>query len=58
MSNYLQEPLAALLRPKNLDEFIGQSHLVGGFIKFAALLFGLGLIFQWEKSLFKKESSV
>src|SRR5690606_9036937 len=23
------EPLAALLRPQNLDEFIGQSHLVG-----------------------------
>ncbi len=23
------EPLAALLRPKNLDEYIGQSHLVG-----------------------------
>ena len=25
----LNQPLAALLRPKNLDEFIGQSHLVG-----------------------------
>ncbi len=24
-----QEPLAAAIRPKNLDEFIGQSHLVG-----------------------------
>lgn len=26
---YTQEPLAALIRPKNLDEFIGQKHLVG-----------------------------
>ena len=26
MSN---EPLAAILRPNNLDEFIGQKHLVG-----------------------------
>ena len=25
----LSQPLASLLRPKNLDEFIGQSHLVG-----------------------------
>ena len=23
------EPLASILRPKNLDEFIGQDHLVG-----------------------------
>lgn len=23
------EPLAAKIRPKNLDEFIGQKHLVG-----------------------------
>jgi replication-associated recombination protein RarA len=23
------EPLAARLRPKNLDEFVGQEHLVG-----------------------------
>ena len=27
--NLSQEPLAVLIRPKNLDEFIGQSHLVG-----------------------------
>jgi len=27
--NMLTQPLASLLRPKNLDEFIGQSHLVG-----------------------------
>lgn len=28
--NYMSnEPLAAILRPKNLDEFIGQKHLVG-----------------------------
>ncbi|MEI8067348.1 MAG: replication-associated recombination protein A [Candidatus Shapirobacteria bacterium] len=26
---FTQQPLAALIRPKNLDEFIGQSHLVG-----------------------------
>ena len=25
----LSQPLASLLRPKNLDEFIGQKHLVG-----------------------------
>ncbi|MDD4937605.1 MAG: replication-associated recombination protein A [Candidatus Shapirobacteria bacterium] len=25
----LNQPLASLLRPKNLDEFVGQSHLVG-----------------------------
>ena len=25
----ISEPLANLLRPKNLDEFVGQSHLVG-----------------------------
>ncbi len=29
MVNHLSEPLAALIRPKNLDEFVGQSHLVG-----------------------------
>lgn len=29
MSNYLSEPLAALIRPKSLEEFVGQSHLVG-----------------------------
>jgi putative ATPase len=29
MTNFLQQPLAALIRPKNLDEFVGQSHLVG-----------------------------
>jgi len=28
-SNMSNEPLAAILRPKNLDEFIGQKHLVG-----------------------------
>lgn len=27
--NMNNEPLAALIRPRNLDEFIGQSHLVG-----------------------------
>lgn len=27
--NMLNQPLASILRPKNLDEFIGQSHLVG-----------------------------
>ena len=25
----LSQPLASLLRPQNLDEFIGQKHLVG-----------------------------
>ena len=28
-TNMSNEPLAAILRPKNLDEFIGQKHLVG-----------------------------
>ena len=29
MSTYTSQPLADLLRPKNLDDFVGQSHLVG-----------------------------
>lgn len=28
MSDF-SEPLASILRPKNLEEFVGQSHLVG-----------------------------
>ncbi len=35
---------------------LGWIPFVGPIIKFVALLFGLGLIFQWEKSLFSKKA--
>lgn len=36
---------------------IGWIPFIGIIIKFIALLFGLGIIFQWEKSLFNKKTA-